>query len=231
MNYRLLFGIFIICTSFCLLSATTNTQETLRNNNTSQQNSVITIDLQPKTDSDDVFFQSLIKDIKSDRVEYKNGKIFIYITPEIAAVFVPLFIIIAGSLPTSTAMYGMHLHGLDFIFATVVIMFMIMDCFALYELYDKGIKPWVEKNPLITIEKDGIKYKDERLIPWKEITNISQYHGNSYPSLTLTCQREFGSEDLRISNDENLPIAFNKMSELIYQTFCYMKKNQDSPEK
>ncbi len=223
MNYRLLLIMFIMSASLCNLSAETNMQE--------NQESVIVIDAKPQTDSNDVFFRSLIKKIKSDRVEYKNNKIFVYITPEIAALFLPLFIIIAASFPTITAIYGVHEHGLNFIFAMIIVTFIALDCFVLYDAYNNNIKPWVEKKPLITIGKDGIQYKDERLIPWKEITNISQYHGNVYSNLTLTCQREFGSEDLRISSDGNFPIAFNKVSELIYQAFCYMKKNQDSPEK
>lgn len=97
-------------------------------------------------------------------------------------------------------------------------------CF--YVTCNECINRWIAKNPLITLAKDGIRYKDERLISWDEIREIAQYQADEYSHLTLSCTRPFGSEEFRISGDKDLPIPFSKMSELMYQVFYHMKQKQ-----
>lgn len=235
MKYGLFPLMFIISTSFCLLSGETNTQELSQNNSASQQSSVITIDLKPTIDQD-TFFKSLIKDIKSDHVEYKDGKICIYKTSPIEPIFFMGFITciltildvqFACLLPTMKSEKDIMVKV---IIAFTGLMFLAMTGTCFYVTCNECINQWIAKNQLITLEKDGIRYKDERLISWDEIREIAQYQADEDSSLTLSCSRPFGSEEFRISGDKDLPIPFNKMSELIYQVFYHIKQKQISFE-
>jgi hypothetical protein len=235
MRHRLLPFMFIMSVSFCFISAETNTQTLLPNNNTSQQDPVITIDVKPTVDQD-AFFKSLLKDIDSDRVEYKDGKIYIYKTAPIEPIFFMGFITcIFTFLDVQFAFFLPKMKTekdimVKVIIAFVGLIFLAMTGIWVYVTFNECINRWIAKNSLITLAKDGIRYKNERLISWDEIRQIAQYQADEYSSLTLSCTKPFGSEEFRISGDRDLPIDFSKMSELIYQVFYHMKQKQISLE-
>jgi len=243
MNYRLLLGIFIISTSFCLLSAKTNALETSQGNVITQKESVVVIDVKSKPDSGNTFLQSLVKDIKSDQVEYKNGKIFIYLTPSILPIIIMTIIgTIGGYFSTGLLCFLCAFADFNIETLTLTILFIVsafLTSLVLYGLYNYYTDLKFQKNPLITIRKKGVQYKNGPLISWDDIDNILQSKVSIYTDgihtrtyRTLTCMGIYGEELFEMSEScWRSPIAYEQMIKLLNKAILHLKKNQDSPEK
>lgn len=238
MNNRLLLAAFTICTSFCFVSATPNTQGTLENNNTSQQESIISINLQPKTDNDDAFFRSLIKKIKSDRVVYRNGMILIYITPPLLHIIDPA---IKATLPliiSLLSLFVMHETRSEEMYAKALLSLIIFGpiaCIWLYKAGENFGNRFIQNNPLISIGEDGIVYKNECMISWDDINDIVQkkifthdQNGIMQSNHVITCIGPLGTEVFELSENSYSPITINVIITLLNKIFYRIKQKNAS---
>ena len=228
---------FIISTSFCILSAETNILDLSQSNNASQQDSIISIDVQP-TVAHDAFFKSLVKDIGSNRVEYKNGKILVYITPPLFKIIQPA---ILATIPLIISLLGlvvMHdTYNTEMYIKALfsVIIFGPIACVLLYNAGGNFWNRWIENNPLISIGECGIRYKNECTVSWDDINDIVQKKiftqdrdGIMQSNHVITCIGPLGTEVFELSENSYLPITLNAIIELLNKVFCRIKQKNAS---
>jgi len=226
MNYRLLIFICMISTCFSCVSASTHHPKQVQDANW------------------DAFFQSLIKNITTDDIEYKDGKIIMYVSPYLGKIAIDGF---CTAVLAMVSIFSMCSAVLDYnqkeiqgviIFTALSLFFAFLAAIEASDTYTESMARWSNKIPLLTISQEGITYKDWRTRPWSDIKEIMEFHVRTLiydnhgrqtekddPSLKILGL--FGKEMLKISYKNNdFPVSFDELASILSKTLEYVKEKR-----